>query len=139
MNICRYTVAATSIFVFVFAFDFLIHGVLLMDLYTQTANLWRTDTEYEALMHYMLLSQVAFSLLVVLMYSKFFKNKSLFEGVKFGTFIGLILASIQLSTYSYMPIPLMLTLSWMLASFLRGVGAGLIIGLIVFKLIFKIC
>lgn len=133
MKICRYTVAATSIFVFVFAFDFLIHGVLLMDLYTQTANLWRTDTEYEALMHYMLLSQVAFSLLVVLMYSKFFKNKSLFEGVKFGTFIGLILASIQLSTYSYMPIPLMLTLSWMLASFLRGVGAGLIIGLIIRK------
>jgi len=41
---------------------------------------------------------------------------------------GLILASLQIATYSYMPISLMLSMSWMVVALFKGIGAGAIIG-----------
>ncbi len=54
MNKQRYVISALVTFVFVFLYEFLVHGFLLGDLYKQTAQLWRSEKEYK--MPVMLLS-----------------------------------------------------------------------------------
>ncbi len=41
INIPRFLAAAAAGFVFIFGFEFLVHGKLLNDLYDQTGHLWR--------------------------------------------------------------------------------------------------
>lgn len=128
MNIKRLLLAMFGAFVCVFGFDFVVHGVLLMEIYDATSSLWRPELEYSEHMHYMLASQVLFSAFFAYMFAQYRDGNDVYEGVMFGFYFGLILASIQLATYSYMPIPFSLTLSWMMASLFKGVGTGAIVG-----------
>ena len=52
------------------------------------------------------------------------------EGLRYGVYIGLVLAALKIGTYGYMPIPLVLTFSWMAISIANGLGAGLVLALV---------
>ncbi len=127
MNTKRCILATIAVFVFVFVSDFLIHGQLLKDIYEQTAHLWRPQSEHN--MAFMLASQILFSLVITVIFSRHYEAKGIGEGFRFGLLIGLLLGTIQLGTYCYMPIPLSLTLSWVAASLVKGLGSGLALAL----------
>lgn len=122
MNVKRIISATFAVFGLVFLLEFFIHGHFLANHYENTSNLWRDQESYK--FGYMLLSQFSFALFVVL-----FRNcagsggKSLFKN---SALFGLILASLQVATYSYMPIPCALTMWWCAASFLKGTLAWLL-------------
>ncbi len=44
--------------------------------------------------------------------------------------VGVLLGTIEIGKYSYMPVPMMLMLSWVLAALLIGLGSGVILSLV---------
>lgn len=128
MNKQRYVISVLVTFVFVFLYDVLVHGFLLKDLYAQTAALWRPEEEYK--MSVMFISEFGFSAVLAYIFTLNYEGKGIGEGVRFGLCIGMLLGAIEIGKYSYMPIPMVLMLSWVLATLLIGLGAGVVLSLV---------
>ena len=93
-----------------FAFEFVVHGVLLKGMYVETAHLWRTEEDSKMLL--ITMSQIVFSLVAAFFFTKicdtdFFKN----NGLRYRLLLGLILASPTIASYYYMPVPFELWIS----------------------------
>lgn len=128
MNIQRYVISALVTFVFVALYEFLVHGYLLMDIYTQTKELWRPQEESN--MIFMFASQLGFAAVAAYIFTLHYEDKGIGEGVRFGLYIGMLIGAIDIGTYSYLPIPMVLMLSWVLASLLKGLGSGVVLSLV---------
>ena len=128
MNVQRFAMTVVGAFVFIFAFEFLWHGFLMKGMYDATSSIWRP--EEEAKMHYIFASQFLFAVVLSYIYTMIGKHIACKRGIAFGFFAGLLLAMPQLGTYCYLPIPLTISLMWMLAEFLKCLGAGMTIAAI---------
>lgn len=128
MNKQRYVISVLVTFVFVFLYDFLVHGFLLKDIYVQTKELWRPEEEYK--MFVMIMSQLGFSAMLAYIFTLNYEGKGIGEGIRFGLYIGMLLGVIEIGKYSYMPIPMVLMLSWVLAALLIGLGSGVVLSLV---------
>jgi hypothetical protein len=119
-----------TVFVAWTVLDFLIHGVILKSAYEATANLWRPMNEMKmSVMHLaVLITSISFAWIYVRMIS----NKSIATGLRYGLWWGLGAGvSMGYGTYSVMPIPYLMALTWFLGSLMEGAVAGLIVGGIV--------
>lgn len=128
MNIQRYALAALGAFIFVFVFEFLWHGLLMRGMYDATITVWRPQEESN--MAYIFAAQILFATILTFIYTRIGKLLECKRGIAFGFFAGLLLAAPQLGTYCYLPIPITITLMWMLAEFLKCLGAGVTIAAI---------
>ena len=109
--------------------DFVIHGILLEQSYAATAHLWRPMEEMN--MPLMYLVTLAYIACFVLIYAIFIRNKSLLTGIKFGALFGTAAGiSMGFGSFSYMPIPLSLAVSWFAGMLLESIVAGALVGLI---------
>ena len=106
----------------IFGYEFLVHGCLLSDLYNQTSSLWRSEADMKANLHYMFLAQASFSAAFVYMCSKMGNTPC--APFKCGFTAGLLLAASQVGSYAVMPVPCMLTCSWVLSEFCKGMVSG---------------
>ena len=130
MNIKRFVMAAVAAFVFVFAFEFVLHGILLKSIYEATSNLWRpmgSGTKYSL---FMLMSQAGYSAVAAFIFTRHYEARGIGEGVRFGLYIGLLLASLEVGTYCYLPIPVKLTIAWVVGGLLKGLGTGTAVALV---------
>ena len=128
MNTKRFALATIGAFFFVMIFEMLWHGFLMKGMYDATSSVWRPEDAHY--MQYMFASQFLFAGVLAYIYTIIGKHISCKHGVAFGFFAGLLLAMPQLGTYCYLPIPLTISLMWMLASVLKGLGAGVVIAAI---------
>lgn len=133
MNIKRFFVFTTAVFFAIFCYEFLIHSILFSSLYHQTAHLWRSMEDGGMYYGFMLVSQLAFSASMYFMYAKLAESKVLVSACHLGCYVGLVLGSVQIGTYMYMPIPLILTCGWVAASVGRGIVAGFVIDILTKK------
>ncbi len=127
MNTKRFAIAAACTFLFVFFYEYLFHAVILSSTYEATKEVWRPHEEEQ--MIFIFMSQIFFSIVAAYFFTRHYQNKGVGEGLRFGTLIGLLLAAPQLGTYSYLPIPLGLTIAWMVGVFIEGLGAGIVLSL----------
>ena len=107
--------------------DFVIHGVILQASYAATLELWRPEAEMKmGLMQLVLLiSAIAF----VFIYRLLCGEKDVMKGLKYGIWFGIAIGvGMGYGTYSVMPIPYSIALTWFLGSVLEGAAAGLIVG-----------
>lgn len=118
--------AGLGAFIFVFIFEFLVHGFLMRGMYEATASVWRP--EEESSMPIMLLSQFLFAMAVAFFYPIVGPDKNCKKAIPFGFGLGLAMAMPQLATYSYLPIPMTVSIGWVFASFFKALGAAYIIG-----------
>lgn len=58
MNTKRLLLSCVVAFVFMCAFDFVFHGILLKGTYAATANLWRSETEMMRHMGWLIAGQL---------------------------------------------------------------------------------
>ena len=128
MNFKRCAMATVAAFVFVFLYDMLVHGYLLMSMYNETTHLWRPMEEHK--MTFMCLSQLAYSGMAAYIFTVNYEDGGVPEGIRFGLLIGCMVGSIQIGTQSYMPIPLALTVSWVVQEIIRGLGTGIVLSLV---------
>lgn len=118
-------------FVFVFVFEFLFHGMLMMSLYEATQSVWRPQAESS--MGITLLSQFLFAIAVAFFYPIVGPDKNCKMAMPFGFGLGLVMAMPQIGTYSYLPIPISISLLWALASFVKAFGTVYVVAKVLSK------
>jgi hypothetical protein len=65
----RFIIAFIAAYVFIFVWGWLLNGVLLKDVYAQTPNLWRSQSEMMSLFHWILIGQALVIFAFVMIYA----------------------------------------------------------------------
>ena len=125
MNIKRFVFASLGAFIFVFLYEFLVHGYFMMSLYEQTSDVWRPQEESN--MAFMFLSQLLFGVALAFFYPIVGLDTECKKAIPFGIGLGLVMAMPQLGTYCYLPIPLTISLLWALIAFGKALGSSFIV------------
>jgi len=116
-----------SVFLAWSVMDYIIHGMILSSSYAATASLWRPMGEMKMGVMYLavLIAAIAF----VAIFAQFFSKKGIITGLKYGLWFG-IAAGVPMGygSYSVMPIPYHMALTWCLGSISEAVIGGLIVG-----------
>ena len=125
----KFIFAVVSLFILFMITGYLIHGVILKDMYMQTASLWRPLPEMKNWL--LQTSTIVHCIIFVWLYSMMSK-KSIGAGIKFGFLFGIAYGfGMGYGTYSTMPIPLYLANAWFIGSVIETTLAGLVTGLII--------
>jgi len=122
MTFKRFISTVTGAFIFVFIFEYIVHAILLKDIYSTTSFLWRAEDVMIQYFHYTAMSQFLFTAAMVYMFHSLSKEFSFIEAFRFGVFVGLAIAAINIGTYAYMPISFKLSILWAMASIIKCVG-----------------
>ena len=128
MNIKNVLCGGVAGTIFVFLFDWVVHGMLLAGQYEATADLWRSTAEMESMMWFMVLTQtlLAFAMAYFVVRKG---RRGCQSGAKFGAMIGIFLAIMSFGTYMFTPFTSMtLPVLWAVAIFATSVGLGAIAG-----------
>lgn len=125
MDMKKFFFAAIGAFVFVFLYEFLVHGFLMMSQYEQTSTVWRPQAESNMVI--MLISQFLFAVAVAFFYPIVGPDTECKKAIPFGIGLGLVMAMPQIATHNYLPIPLTLSLLWALIAFIKALGSSYIV------------
>ena len=145
-NKSKCLISVVAVFVFIFAYDFLVHGVLLADAYAATASLWRPQAEMQSMMWMCFVFHGLLAFLFSALYKKTVcscdttacstetkgctKSTPLTQGICFGAILGSILGVVNGAAYMHLPIPASLAISWFAAYLGQGIGVGVILSCI---------
>lgn len=102
----------------IFVTNFLIHQVLLKDMYAATPSLWRTVEEMGQFVPVMMLGQVLVGVFFAWIFGHGYQGRGMGEGVRYGLLMGGLAAGAQLIMHGVQPFPTSLTLAW--------IGTGLV-------------
>ena len=128
----RTILAVIAVFVAWSVMDFVIHGVILRSSYAATASLWRPMAEMKTVVLHV--TALIAALTFVLIYGLFFSRRGIFTGVGYGLLFGLGTGvSMGYGSYSVMPIPYHMALTWFLGTMVEAAIGGLILGSIIRK------
>ncbi len=119
--------ATTAVlFLYIFVFEWVFHGIMLAEQYRATAYLWRPESEMMARMGWMVGGQF----LIAVFLSRIFGH--LESGyVKMGALLGALYGAGQLIMYSVAPYTLLLTVVWVVGAVVEYALAGLVYGFVV--------
>ena len=130
MNTKRYVLAAAAAFVFMFAFEFVWHGLLLNDQYAATQALWRPEADMGTHFPVAMATRLALALVIAFIFTRNYENRGLGEGARFGLLLGAFLGLTSFGIYPYLAMPFGLAAMWFVGGAIEGVGTGLVIALI---------
>ena len=133
MNTKKWLLASVAVFVVIAVLEFVIHGVLLADMYRQTASVWRPEAEMQKMMWVFWVGILVFAPLFVLIYVKGYEKgkPGLGQGFRYGLYVGVMLSVMNsFGWYVMLPIPLALAFSWVLAILVEFTVAGIAAGLV---------
>ncbi|MEZ4753104.1 MAG: hypothetical protein R3A13_02200 [Bdellovibrionota bacterium] len=115
-----------SVFIFIFIFEWLVHGELMKGMYTATSSLWRPESEMQNYCSWMMLGQAIFAFMFVRIFAYNYENKGVAEGYRYGALVGLLMAGPTVASYAYMPVPMSLILCWVIIMVIEGILAGML-------------
>ncbi len=131
MNISRLLLAILAGFAFIFASDFLVHGLWLAADYKASASLWRPEAEMQRRIVIMLGGQLLCALAFVYIWAKTgWRRRSVLDGCAFGFWMGLFQQVWVIANYVVMPMPLVLTIKWFFAGLAQAILLGALAALI---------
>jgi hypothetical protein len=131
MNTKRYVIGSLVVFLFIFVFEFIFHGMVLHDIYAQLPNLLRPQTEANGLLHWMVFAYLLRACLFSYIFIKGYENKGIMEGVRYGLVIALAFGvSSSLIQYVVQPWPGNLILAWIVGYLVEMIIAGVILAAI---------
>lgn len=124
MNIKRFLAGGLAVFVIFQICDFVIHGVILGDVYMSMMNVWRPDMM--SLMWIMYVSSFIFSFLMMYVFVKGYEGRGIPEGVRFGILIGLMTNGTgAFYQYAVYPLPFSLVMQWFGYGLIEFILAGI--------------
>ena len=130
MNIKRLVLAFLAVFVFIFAFEWVFHGILLKDAYAQTMSLWRPENEMMGYFHWLVLGQAIIAVAFVFLFAQGFTGRGVAGGVALGIIVAVLRVGLNLITYAVQPLSVKIVVSWSIGGFLEAAVAGAIAGAI---------
>jgi uncharacterized protein (DUF2062 family) len=128
-NIKYLLLSVAAGFAFLFIFEYIVHGIVLMDTYAQTPQLWRPIEQMSQYSGFMMLMQFLTVLLTAVIFSKHYEAKGLAEGLRFGALIGLLMGVMMAASFAWMPISGFLASAWFITGLAEGLGLGVIYAL----------
>lgn len=128
MNIKRFILAGLTVFITFEILDFIIHSVILSQMYESLSSIWRPDMMSK--MWIMLIVTFILSFIFVYIYSKGF-GQGVFAGIRFGFIIGLItICASALNQYVVYPVPFNLVIRWCVYGLIQYMLCGMVTSLI---------
>ena len=122
----RILLSGLAVFILWGLLDFVIHGLILRSAYSSTPSLWRPMAEMKMGLMYV---TVFIAAMVFASLYGFVGNKNLRTGLKFGLLYGIgVGVGMGYGTYSVMPIPYCMALTWFLGTVVEATLAGLLVG-----------
>lgn len=128
MNMKRYLIATAVVFLFIFFFEWLVHGFIMMGLYTQTESVWREFGMMHTYMPVLILFKLALAAWFTYVYFQWYGNSGVKHGILFGIYFGVFAGLLMSSWYIWLPIPPQLGLGWFITGLVEWVGAGALLG-----------
>ena len=126
MDFKKVALATIGVAVVWFVMDYVIHSMILMNMYQETMHLWRPMAEINHV--YCVLALLIYALLFVLFYAYMIKPKDCHQGLKFGCWYGLLSGFGMAMSYLYMPIPGALACGWFFGAWAEGIAGGAVLG-----------
>jgi len=130
LNIKRFFFASIAVFVFIFIFEWIFHGRMLMGLYEQTSSLWRPQQEMHNFFGFLTFAQIILAFVFSFIFTKGYQNKGIGEGVRFGVIVALLMSAPIFVAFAVQPIPSNLFVSWLVGNFFELIVAGVILSFI---------
>lgn len=130
---CLLPVAA--VFVTIFVFQWLFHGIYMMPAYEATASMWRSKEEMEGLMWVCISTKLVMAAVISCLYCCISKGASCSgkcpkTGAKFGLKVGLLLGAHDFASYIWLPIDMNMALKWLTGDILMGVIIGVVLAFV---------
>jgi hypothetical protein len=130
LNKKNFILAMGGVFVFIFFFEWLLHGYLLKDQYQAMANLWRSPEDMKSKCLWFILGYLLIAKYFTFIFARGCETSGAGEGARYGFLMGLIWAGGAFIWYGVMPIPQFLLWSWVVGGLVESILAGIIAGLI---------
>lgn len=126
--------AAAAAVVFRAAHQFVVHEVLLKNIYHRAhyASLWNPPAVMQSRMPAMLLSHALYGTLFAVIYTRGYEDSkpALAQGLRYGALIGLFGASYHIMEYFVYPVSCKLAAAWAGTTFAEALILGVIVALI---------
>ena len=126
----RFIFAFIAAYVFLFFWGWLLNGVVLKDVYAETSNLWRSQSEMMSLFHWIIIGQALVVFAFVMIYASGFAGGGVAAGVKLGLLLEIAAIGMRLGFYAVQPIPGKLILYGSISGLVEMIIVGALVGAI---------
>ncbi len=126
----RFLLAFIAAYVFLFLWGWLLNGVFLKDVYAQTPNLWRSQSEMMSLFHWLIIGQALIVFAFVMIYASGFAGGGAIAGIRLGILLEIAAIGMRLGFYAVQPIPGKLILYGSIGGLVEMVIVGAMVGAI---------
>ena len=126
----RFILAFIVAYIFLFFWGWLLNGVLLKDVYAQTPNLWRTQSEILGFFHWILIGQALVVFAFVMIYASGFAGDGVIAGIRLGILFEIAAIGMRMGVYAVQPFPGKLLIYASIGGLIEMIITGAIVGAI---------
>src|SRR5207248_9203079 len=120
----RLVFAFIAAYAFIFLWGWLLNGVFLKDVYAQTPNLWRSQSEMIGLFHWIIIGQALIVFSFVMIYARGFAGGGVIAGTRLAVLLEIAAIGMRLACYAVQPSPGNLILCGLLGGHVAMFTAG---------------
>jgi hypothetical protein len=124
----RFILAFIAAYIFIFLWGWLLNGVVLKDVYTQTPNLWRPESEMKSLFHWIIIGEALVVFAFVMIYASGFAGGGVMAGIRLGIMLEIAAIGMRLAIYAVQPFPGKLIIYGSLSGVIEMIIVGAIVG-----------
>ena len=126
----RFILAFVAAYIFIFFWGWLLNGVLLKDIYAQTPNLWRTQSEMMSLFHWIIIGQALIVFSFVMIYASGFAGGGVIAGIRLGILLEIAAIGMRLGMSAVQPVPGKLIFYGSVSGLIEMIIVGAMVGVI---------
>ena len=126
----RFIVAFVAAYIFIFFWGWLLNGVLLKDIYAQTPNLWRSQSEMMSLFHWIIIGQALVVFAFVMIYASGFAGGGVIAGIRLGILLEIAAIGMRMGIYAVQPFPGKLIVYGSVSGLVEMIIVGAMVGAI---------
>src|SRR5436305_2586952 len=126
----RFIVAFIAAYIFTFFWGWLLNGVLLKDIYAETPNLWRSQSEMMSLFHWIIIGQALVIFAFVMIYASGFAGGGVAAGIRLGILLEIAAIGMRMGIYAVQPFPGKLIVYGSVSGLVEIIIVGAIVGAI---------
>ncbi|HEX9751593.1 MAG TPA: hypothetical protein VGB22_09960 [candidate division Zixibacteria bacterium] len=131
MNVKRYVIGSLAVWVMIFLFEFVFHGMLLKGMYEGVRHLLRPEESFVRFFFWVVLGELMLAFGFCYIFIKGYEGRGVAEGVRFGLYAGIaFMASTMIINYAVQPWPGSLTAAWIIGYLIELMLAGVVIAAI---------
>src|SRR5215471_17483524 len=126
----RFILAFIAAYVFIFFWGWLLNGILLKDIYAETPNLWRSQSEMMSLFHWIIIGQALIVFSFVMIYASGFAGGGVIAGIRLGILLEIAAIGMRMGFYAVQPFPGKLIVYGSIGGLIEMLIVGAIVGAI---------